>query len=892
MKKHSITYCIYLKFKLISVASCLIIFFLILSNTLVSAQNVFYASTALQLYQKLDSARNGDTVIVSTNIDVTGYDSLKLRRGVTMKGNYSLFGNASGVEISSTDFFHESKGVPVFMMDTLSRITNLRFRGPLPEYKDYVYDTIYDFSYTPDSALAGPLEGVSLCVTTVGYGTTISDCEFYGWDKWALRLYNPNNARVEKCWIHHSLLGGFGYGMWIQGKGGTKFDCNGDGFTNNKDNMTVDQGTAYVSHCVLGQNREDIDGQAGRFSYIVDNCTFSEFAYQENMARHGTSGSDGGWMVINGTDTIMNCGGDSTVVKNCRFYKTGRVVAIAHPNTNCNGMAKLIVKDNQFENGVSCQSPYIAVNGPHGIDDYCMDSLWAVDTSIIVSNNSIDGSFIGAPTAKIKAINTLTSSVYGDTAIVYIGDTITFLTDSCKNGSGTYGSTRMRYCYRFNDKSEFYVNDTIVSGSVKHAFTEAGLFNVTLLAIDSPFTSSKFAHKAFFVKPNDCKIHLITYVKDNHRWSNLSGTDSIYKVVKFNDSIVWSSSISGAQGWERVDVDITNLILSDALKDTIRFELQVRGNTDATRVRGTLMWFDDVYINKPNGDNLIRYGDFEGIDTTGYMLHNYNWGRNNVPIDSAGLATNKKVKVVLDRQDTYQRSGRYSASIALTNLQNHLMWPGRYYFAGSYGRFWQSISYPVSQVDTTVVKLKEYIEGYYNGSNQLTSVLYNAGVPSNQTLCDTVKLSLRDTIPPYHLRDSAIAVLDTSGRGTFVFCNLLRGGSFYLVAKHQNALETWSALPVTLSSDSTTYDFTTANTKAYGNNMVNVATGKWAFYSGDINLDGSIDAFDFIPMDADIQGGVTGYHSTDLDGDGAVTSFDFLILDPNIQSNFQKLTPP
>jgi hypothetical protein len=84
--------------------------------------------------------------------------------------------------------------------------------------------------------------------------------------------------------------------------------------------------------------------------------------------------------------------------------------------------------------------------------------------------------------------------------------------------------------------------------------------------------------------------------------------------------------------------------------------------------------------------------------------------------------------------------------------------------------------------------------------------------------------------------------------------------------------------------------------KAYGDNMVQVDTTAlgapiFAIYSGDINQDGYIDAFDFLDMDPDIQAGNSGYLVSDANGDGFTDAFDFLVLDPNIQAGIGLLRP-
>lgn len=78
---------------------------------------------------------------------------------------------------------------------------------------------------------------------------------------------------------------------------------------------------------------------------------------------------------------------------------------------------------------------------------------------------------------------------------------------------------------------------------------------------------------------------------------------------------------------------------------------------------------------------------------------------------------------------------------------------------------------------------------------------------------------------------------------------------------------------------------------AYGDNQVEVETGVWAIYSGDIDQDGFIDILDYLLLDAEIQAGSSGYLPTDLNGDGFVDIFDYLILDLNIQKGVSVARP-
>jgi hypothetical protein len=152
------------------------------------------------------------------------------------------------------------------------------------------------------------------------------------------------------------------------------------------------------------------------------------------------------------------------------------------------------------------------------------------------------------------------------------------------------------------------------------------------------------------------------------------------------------------------------------------------------------------------------------------------------------------------------------------------------------------------------------IEGLYNGSTM---------VP------DTVTIELRNAVSPYQIIDQTKILLNSNGQGTGRFNSAINGVPYYLVLKHRNALETWSALTQTFSNSAMSYDFTSASSKAYGNNLKQVGS-KWCIYSGDINQDGIINFQDLNSVFLDNVNGVTGYTSSDLNGDMFTESEDLI----------------
>ena len=160
-------------------------------------------------------------------------------------------------------------------------------------------------------------------------------------------------------------------------------------------------------------------------------------------------------------------------------------------------------------------------------------------------------------------------------------------------------------------------------------------------------------------------------------------------------------------------------------------------------------------------------------------------------------------------------------------------------------------------------------------------------------LSDTVTIELASSTSPYTKLYSVSSVIDTGGHGTFAFAQNLAGSSYYIVVRHRNALETWSAAPV-LFSAVTGYDFTTAPTQAFGSNMIQAFDlPLWCLYSGDISdaglgvigvQDAVIESQDYLDMENAVSAITVGYTPVDLTGDGVVESGDYTIMENNVSS--------
>jgi len=173
-----------------------------------------------------------------------------------------------------------------------------------------------------------------------------------------------------------------------------------------------------------------------------------------------------------------------------------------------------------------------------------------------------------------------------------------------------------------------------------------------------------------------------------------------------------------------------------------------------------------------------------------------------------------------------------------------------------------------------------YIQGYMNSGITMQAALYNQLQPNSLSDCDTIQIELHSINAPFQLVYTTKAVLHTNGTAT---CNFSSASpdSYYVVIKHRNAIQTWSANPVTIGTSPLSYNFSTAANKAFGSNQVLVSSGKYALYSGDLNNDENIDLLDLLIAETDINNFQYGYLASDMNGDGNVDLLDSPVIESN-----------
>lgn len=187
------------------------------------------------------------------------------------------------------------------------------------------------------------------------------------------------------------------------------------------------------------------------------------------------------------------------------------------------------------------------------------------------------------------------------------------------------------------------------------------------------------------------------------------------------------------------------------------------------------------------------------------------------------------------------------------------------------------------------LNLKLYLQGYYNGNGLMTTNFKNHGLGSNSSMTDSVLVELRDITNTDSVVMSNKAQLNINGTTIASFPGIT--GSYYVVVKHYNTVSTWSAVPVVLGSAMSQYDFTTSSSKAFGANQIEVESGIWAMYSGDLNQDENVDLLDANELESRINNFDSCYLPSDLNGDGNTDLLDTPILEYNIEHFIYSVHP-
>lgn len=172
------------------------------------------------------------------------------------------------------------------------------------------------------------------------------------------------------------------------------------------------------------------------------------------------------------------------------------------------------------------------------------------------------------------------------------------------------------------------------------------------------------------------------------------------------------------------------------------------------------------------------------------------------------------------------------------------------------------------------LNIKAFLEGFYTSNRHMV-----ASINPNDTISDTLTVCLASSAIPHTIQYTSKALLSVNGLAPAYFPQPALLQAYYIVLRHRNSLETWSSTLFAFNTPDTLYDFTNANSKSFGSNMVQMEPGVFALKTGDVNQDKFINSADDIKMDADLGLMQFGYFACDLNGDRIVESTDYSMLE-------------
>ena len=107
-----------------------------------------------------------------------------------------------------------------------------------------------------------------------------------------------------------------------------------------------------------------------------------------------------------------------------------------------------------------------------------------------------------------------------------------------------------------------------------------------------------------------------------------------------------------------------------------------------------------------------------------------------------------------------------------------------------------------------ILNLKAFIEGFYIGNGIMQAVLFNSGESNDNSICDSIIIELHDQNTYAIIGNPQKVLLTTNGHATIYYPDSYTGGSYYIVLRHRNMIETWSKFPVLFNNVINSFDFT------------------------------------------------------------------------------------
>lgn len=223
-----------------------------------------------------------------------------------------------------------------------------------------------------------------------------------------------------------------------------------------------------------------------------------------------------------------------------------------------------------------------------------------------------------------------------------------------------------------------------------------------------------------------------------------------------------------------------------------------------------------------------------------------------------------------------------STDLNFTNGSYTLAWGGNVgYIDEPFDSYYQDGSvgpYP------KILNIKLNLEGLYNTTTgNMNKANGETGPYFPGNIADMFSIKLAQELFPYTVvfeMDSLF--LDQDGNCQIGLTDAINE-NYFIIIRHRNSIETWTAEPIPFSESISEYDFTISADKAFGSNLKNLE-GTCGIFGGDVNQDGFVDTGDMTPVDNDGAAFANGYLTSDVNGDGIVDTGDMSIIDNNTRT--------
>ncbi len=225
-------------------------------------------------------------------------------------------------------------------------------------------------------------------------------------------------------------------------------------------------------------------------------------------------------------------------------------------------------------------------------------------------------------------------------------------------------------------------------------------------------------------------------------------------------------------------------------------------------------------------------------------------------------------------------------------LSTELLIDGNTYYASQTSGGCESqsrLGVTVSVAYFRTINLHLFLEGLFDRSSlsMVEAMDGNVGEPQwGYGIADRVQVDLYEENAPYDPHGVSISGIDLSTHGLASFqVSPTHNGNYYIKVSSRNHLATWSGIAVPFNTNPVEYYFTTGAFQAYGSDpQIQVSSGPdlFAFYLGDLDQGGWVDADDFNLFEPELTYGSTGFYAADFNGSGWVDADDFNLFEPRL----------